>query len=235
MKNNQLEMFSLGSNARVDEDADLVCWTRMEAESGEQIANIIRRKEAERRAGRGRFFWGVGNALSLRHVSPENSVRLVFSRMLSKPKREDASPQAIVLWTKYCIQEAVYDLPPYAFITSKAFTSLGPKQRHFALVCESPNELRIRARRSFDPSAYRNAFGRGRGIGASQVTAIIRQVKEESLESKYTIDMEAKLVWPFCIKLLDPIFIGKVEEEEIARAASDGRHWVRFLASLKAA
>ncbi len=41
---------------------DIVCWTRMQAESGQDLLNIVRRKEIERRANGGIFFWGVGNA-----------------------------------------------------------------------------------------------------------------------------------------------------------------------------
>jgi hypothetical protein len=38
-------------------------WTKMGAESGEGLAQIVRRKEGERVAGRGIFWWGIGTSL----------------------------------------------------------------------------------------------------------------------------------------------------------------------------
>jgi hypothetical protein len=40
---------------------ELICWTRMQSEAGQQLDAIMSRKELERRAGGGIFFWGVGN------------------------------------------------------------------------------------------------------------------------------------------------------------------------------
>ena len=42
---------------------DAFVWTKMGVESGEDLAKIIRRKESERIAGRGIFWWGIGNSL----------------------------------------------------------------------------------------------------------------------------------------------------------------------------
>lgn len=35
----------------------------MQAEAGEILAGIVARKEAERAAGNGEFWWGIGNSL----------------------------------------------------------------------------------------------------------------------------------------------------------------------------
>ena len=43
---------------------EYLCWTRMQVEAGQALESIIARKEIERRAGGGLFFWGVGNAPS---------------------------------------------------------------------------------------------------------------------------------------------------------------------------
>jgi hypothetical protein len=39
------------------------CWTRFGTEAGEPIEQILERKEAERIATGGVFFWGIGNAV----------------------------------------------------------------------------------------------------------------------------------------------------------------------------
>lgn len=51
------------------DDEEFVCWSKVQAESGQTLNAIVARKEKERLAGAGVFFWGVGNALSLRSVS----------------------------------------------------------------------------------------------------------------------------------------------------------------------
>src|ERR1700730_13554838 len=38
---------------------EFVCWSRMQAEAGQQLEAIIFRKERERQAGGGMFCWGV--------------------------------------------------------------------------------------------------------------------------------------------------------------------------------
>ena len=45
-----------------DKQPNYLLWTRMQAEAGQGLELILRRKERERVAGDGRFFWGVGNA-----------------------------------------------------------------------------------------------------------------------------------------------------------------------------
>jgi hypothetical protein len=40
-----------------------IVWSKMQAEAGEPLAAIIARKEVERLAGDGVFFWGMGSAL----------------------------------------------------------------------------------------------------------------------------------------------------------------------------
>lgn len=42
---------------------DVFVWTKMGAESGEGLEQIVRRKEAERLQGSGQFWWGIGNSL----------------------------------------------------------------------------------------------------------------------------------------------------------------------------
>jgi len=41
---------------------DQFVWTKMQTNAGESLENIIRRKELERKAGNGIFWWGVGES-----------------------------------------------------------------------------------------------------------------------------------------------------------------------------
>ena len=63
-----------------DRLTDMVCWTRMQAESGQNIEVIIARKELERRTGGGLFFWGVGNApIARSKISQQRATKLMLS------------------------------------------------------------------------------------------------------------------------------------------------------------
>jgi hypothetical protein len=69
--------------------SEILCWSRMQAEAGQELAAIMARKELERLAGDGLFFWGIGNAPSravgqLARVGHE--IDVVFSVMKSRPK-----------------------------------------------------------------------------------------------------------------------------------------------------
>lgn len=78
---------------------EYICWARMQAEAGQGLDEIVARKERERRAGGGTFFWGVGNApaaivnVLARAAMP---VRAIFSVMKSRPKAVDVSPSRTV-------------------------------------------------------------------------------------------------------------------------------------------
>src|SRR4051794_36935642 len=92
------------SSLRMDCPDELVCWSRMQSEAGQSLADIVRRKESERLAGQGLFFWGVGNAPSsvtnslARMLTP---ISAVFSIMKGKPKRIDVSPSRTLVWRGY--------------------------------------------------------------------------------------------------------------------------------------
>src|SRR5712692_56604 len=83
---------------------DVICWTRMQSESGQDIRSIIGRKELERRASDGLFFWGIGNAPSRRTstlVAESESVDVIFSVMKGRPKLHDVAPTNVLAWGGY--------------------------------------------------------------------------------------------------------------------------------------
>jgi hypothetical protein len=52
-------------------------WTKMGVESGETLPQIIQRKEAERIAGDGNFWWGIGTSLGAA-VRDDGSLAVLF-------------------------------------------------------------------------------------------------------------------------------------------------------------
>src|SRR5262245_40483295 len=119
-------------------------WSKMQKEAGERLEGIIARKEAERVAGNGEFWWGIGNSLgkALRDVAAvEGSLPILFSVMLARPKLIDTSPGEVCLWTAYQDSNgAIRNLPPHVIVTSRGGSG---KSHHYALVCQSEVPLAL--------------------------------------------------------------------------------------------
>lgn len=219
---------------------DYVCWSRMHAESGEDLCTIIARKELERRAGNGLFFWGVGNAPALAvHSLARLQVRVpvIFSLMKSRPKPLDLAPSTLLVWRSYFDLYGVErHLPPNVLVTSRATTGANDKKRHFALMCSSLTELKFTRGTPFDPSAYRNAGGTGAAVGSSQVTALLRRVAEPKAKSDYEANVRAELTGSFWVRLSSPIQIPANRIELYGRPLpSDERSWIALVNATRAA
>lgn len=223
----------------VHADDTLVCWSRMQAEAGQSLDAIICRKELERQANGGLFLWGVGNAPS--RLTPiiammKQPVSAIFSVMKSKPKQIDAEAKDLLLWRAY------YDaagtprrLPAASIVTSRAGSSAGRKRSHYALMCRSDSPLRIdRGGARFDPQAFRNVGERGGPVGASQVTALLRQVAAQRDDASYEVSMTADLVEGYWVRLCDPVLIGPKEKVELDNlSSSSAAAWELLAARLK--
>ena len=152
-------------------------WTKMQAEAGQGLADIIRRKELERALGAGQFWWGIGNPLGenlTRLVARDPAPAVLFSVMRGRPKREDATPDAIVAWTAYLDASGrLAPLPAHVLVTSRATTAGGDKRRHYALVCRTDHPLALATLGALDATHYRNLGSEAPRVGASQVTAVV--------------------------------------------------------------
>jgi hypothetical protein len=188
---------------------DYLCWSRMQTEAGQPLQAIIDRKELERSAGNGLFFWGVGNAPAtvMRFLADiGNAVPVVFSVMKSRPKAYDVRPTRVLLWRNYIGNDKVErPLPPHVVVTSRGSTALGGKLRHFALICHSETPLVLKKGIPFDPSAYRNASVNEAPVGASQVTALLRKIGQPSPRTDYEENLSASLVGDCWVRLSNPV------------------------------
>src|SRR5882672_3561301 len=121
------------------------CWTRYGTEAGQDIDQIFERKEQERVANRGLFFWGIGSAvgrsikeLLVRTDSPE----VLFSPIRSVPRLADTRPTAVVAWTAAdTLDGESFQLPDRSLVTSR-YDPNAPKRSSYALACFSPRPLR---------------------------------------------------------------------------------------------
>jgi hypothetical protein len=187
------------------------CWTRVGSEAGQSLQSILARKEAERRANDGIFFWGIGNAIgpSLRALLPyESEPEVLFSPIKSRPRREDVHPTAVVAWTRAeCLDGTPFELPAHALITSRLDIA-APKCSHYTLVCATDTPLTAeRPIGLLDAGAIENLLT-GRPIGASQVTAVVRRrERRPTFSRQYEIALQARLVPPFFLRLQEPILL----------------------------
>lgn len=219
--------------------SNVLCWTRMQAESGQDLGSIVSRKEMERRAGGGIFYWGIGNALGQPeiHVQPGRSIPIIFSKMLSRPKTSDSSPDSVLVWRKFVGDGSAFvDLPPHVLVLSRATTPGGTKSRHYALVCRARTPLRLFRHRSFDPNAYRNAGPANGVVGHSQVTALLRKVAAEQEDGRYGVDMEAEMIAPYFVRLADPVAVPLELRNQIENYRYTGKlAWQKFVTEIRAA
>jgi hypothetical protein len=209
---------------------EYVCWSRMQTEAGQELEEIIARKELERRAGEGIFLWGVGNppALVAKVLARARvPVRMIFSIMKSRPKLVDLAPSRTVAWRRYVdAHGAERPLPANALVTSRGDAAGGAKRVHYALMCRSDQPLRIRRGVPFDPSAFRNAGGTGARVGASQVTALLRRTGTDALGTDYEANLSAWLVDSYWVRLTDPIELDQDKLELLSRSARQDKGWL---------
>jgi hypothetical protein len=182
----------------------------MQAEAGQALPTILRRKELERAAGNGLFYWGIGNALGTRVLELVHYTDLpdvFFSIMPSKPKRIDADPSSVVCWSEYYSldgRRAV--LPPRALVLSRGNTSAGKKDRHYALVCQLAAPLSANPIGYLDIAHCRNLGSSNPNVGFSQVTAVLEHQGNSMRSGKmYEIVLRATLVPPYFVRLSRPI------------------------------
>lgn len=207
---------------------DCFVWTKFGTEAGQSIADILLRKEEERQANGGTFFWGIGNAIGpsviellRRHDSPE----VLFSPIKSTPRRVDEAPESVVAWTAASdLDGKHYTLPARSLITSRL--NLG-RQRHYALVCWSDAPLKGTSLASsfgtIHSAALRNILS-GRSLGGSQVTSVVVREPRNLIRSpQYDISLRARLVPPYFIQLGSPQPIDVDCALDWTRAVD--RHW----------
>ena len=229
-----------GMRNRLEQRAEeFVCWSRMQAEAGQQLEAIVARKELERRAGDGCFMWGVGNppAVLTRSLARlEVPVQAVFSIMKTRPKAVDVAPSRTVAWRRYVAADgSERSLPPHSLVTSRGDSARGAKRAHYALMCHSPHPLALRRGEPFDPTAFRNAGSTGAPVGASQVTALLKRVAPDAPSSDYEANFTAWLSGSYWVRLSDPVELDAARLEMVVRAADAGVDgWREAVGSIRA-
>jgi len=217
---------------------DYVCWTRMQAEAGQALDEIIARKEIERFVGKGMFLWGVGNApavITTRLAKVKSPIPVIFSIMKGRPRATDVTPGRVLAWRGYVDAHGVErPLPGHSLVTSRGESASGLKKRHFALFCWSEKELKITRGVPFDPSAYRNAGGTGAPVGSSQTTALLKRTSSLLAKTDYEANIRAFLVDSYWVRLTDPIELSNAKISAISSASQvKPSKWTDFVSEIR--
>lgn len=204
----------------------------MQAEAGQPLELILARKELERAAGDGLFFWGVGTSLGRRLFALVKMVsrpRVLFSVMRAKPKAQDALPDAVALWASYTdALGRTRRLPSHALVLSRASTQRGPKGHHYALACHSEHSVRLEPAGTIQLGHFRNWGSDNPRIGSSQVTAIIEHRPTAEEGPMYGVDLVADLADPYFVRLEEPVLVPSNERdllESLVHRISDPADW----------
>jgi hypothetical protein len=212
----------------------------MGTEAGENLSTIVRRKELERQACGGMFFWGVGNPMgagltALRDRAPEPTV--VFSAMRSRPALVDQKPTGLLLWLSYIDEhDREVDLPMCSLVTSRSMTVGGrPKEAHYALVCSTKTTIGASPIGDLDASELVNVLS-GRPVGSTQITAAVtRSPKQQGSQSTYQVNFVARLSGPGQVRLARhaPIVAAELEYAWDAAERGDLSAWRSAVKGLK--
>jgi len=196
------------------------CWTRFGTEAGETIEAILARKEAERQASGGGFFWGIGNSIApaiAELVRRVDQPEVLFSPIKSRPRRADVAPRCVVRWTSAeGLSGGAFELPSHASITSR-WDPARPAQARYALVCSSAEPLEIANAERLNFGALRNLRS-GAPLGASQVTAVVHRADTGLDGGDYTVAFRAALVEPYFVRLRRPVPLDHRTHSPLARS-----------------
>ena len=182
-------------------------FTKPGVEAGESLADIVARKEAERLAGHGIFWWGVGTSLgvSLEKAAHDAGGKLpvifLSHKRPTSPKPHDAKPQRVVRWIRWEDRKGTsHDVPAFAKVTSRWDQA---KRTHYALVCHSEGPIKFDpSGPEFDTALCRTALDKV--PGSSQVTALVRGPLDDEVHrnGSYRIVFRAFLKHPWQARLV---------------------------------
>jgi hypothetical protein len=220
----------------------IFCWTKMGAEAGQSLDDILRRKDLERQCGRGFFAWGIGNSVgpAIQYAKTQavvDELFALFTPMKSAPKRIDSAPSQILMWTSYYTsQDRTSVLPAHMLITSRGSAGPGGEKRtHYALFCQSDDSLLHQTGLgAIDQHAVCNLVS-SNPVGASQVTSVVRHDDRLAVNPAYTVRFKARLTQSGFVRLADPIVLtGQLLElyTNVCAASSPGE-WHDRISRLK--
>ena len=207
-------------------------WTKMQTESGINLPAILSLKEAERLAGDGIFWWGVGNSLGSavqeRATEAGGTLPVLFSLMLSRPQKRDTEPHGIRLWTQWEDGKGRHDLPAHVLEFSASHDR--ERDHHYALVCHSSVPLAVASHGAFDPKNCKTVSGKP--PGSIQTTVLLDGDPYTGHSTgNYHFGFRATLVEPWAVKLVSP---RKLSSSDVGLFQTWKNSWCNFVVDTRA-
>ena len=222
--------------------SDAFCWTRMGDYSGQPARLVVKRKELERQANDGVFWWGFGE--------PPNRVGEVC-RTICLLIDAGVTPRVRFSWSRAAERAAENQLdifeqkdPPDARWVFRQFVPMCgqgeqksiPKNvimtravnqpPYFALVCRSTEPLEEKRLSHIDLRKVMNLRPDGQRVGQlanQQITAVLVPRDNPQARLKpFRVVFEAELVEPYCVDLLDPKELHKDHIRELDDVSVSG-------------
>ena len=215
-------------------------WTKAGGEAGQQLPDIFRRKNFERRTGRGKhsdtFWWGIGESRveAVRHLGSDP--KAVFSKVRTTAN-EDLFPPGVMLWENFQQNGEVCDIPAHVVITSKR-TERG---WHCALVCRSvmPIEDSGVGFSEINEKELRN-IGRDGKVGGSggRTTRVVERDSTYGAgrPKSHAVVGLVELVYPYCVKLVNGRKLTLKERntlQGVSRAGTPIKEWRDAIAGIR--
>ncbi len=176
-------------------------WSEIGFDAGETPEHVIVRKEAERIAGAGEFWWVVGSPLGItveaKAEQNGGTLPVLFSKSRSTEQRESRQVRIWDTWRSLLHPQKHGRIPDHVIVTSGH--DLGKKLARYALICRSDAKLSLRAVGFCDLAQCRSLKSAGR-VKSLRGTHVLR--KGEPLisrqgtnsESVYSVVLRATLV-----------------------------------------
>ncbi len=188
---------------------------------------MVLRKEWERRLGGGRFLWGVNHLPATSHgtVGQSRGATALFSPHARKHSRAAKAKSSFVYWNAWVdFSGQLRPLPSHALITSTAVLPSGrAREKYFALVCFSPDQLQIGGTLNLRPGEFRHARS-GRVLSTGTSTAVVDfHGKNDRVGTRtYPVSLAVSLDAPYFIRLAEPSPLKARELAAVATASRDG-------------
>ncbi len=194
------------------------CWQRIGPYSEQSTRLVVYRKNLERLAGDGEYWWGHGIGGICDSIDPhlinavkqsERPPKVLFSPMKDEEDVHKRKQGRRIIFEAETMDGTRYELPPHVIMTR----TLDDKRPYFALICSSPEPLNPAPNRiieRIDVTNYRSIHKNGKrseqnlkAAGQRTTMVIERFGSERRLATDgYPVIFQAKLIWPYCVRLL---------------------------------
>ena len=176
-------------------------WGEVSFDAGESPEHIVVRKEAERIAGSGEFWWGVdapfGITVEVKAEQNGGTLPVLFSRSRKTDKQQSGQVRVWDTWRSLLHPQQHGRIPGHIIVTSGH--DPGKRQTRYALTCHSDGKLALGAIGFCDLAQSRSVKDGGRVDGLRGAHVLIKDKPlisrlGHSSESVHSIAFKATLV-----------------------------------------